>query len=134
MYAGEEEEYLNEDDRMDVGEEEEYFNEDDEITQEDAWAVISANFEAQGLVRQQLDSFDQFIQNTIQEIVDESSTIEIKVESQHNPGRQIDFTEVINYQNQLSIAFHVLHFTEVIYWTDLTHSHSTHTLNPDCTP
>lgn len=67
---------------------------DDEITQEDAWAVISAYFEDKGLVRQQLDSFDEFIQNTMQEIVDESADIEIRPESQHNPGHQPDFAEV----------------------------------------
>lgn len=74
------------------GEEEE--EEEEEITQEDAWAVISAYFEDKGLVRQQLDSFDEFIQNTMQEIVDESADIEIKPESQHNPGQQSDFAEV----------------------------------------
>ncbi|CAK9148633.1 unnamed protein product [Ilex paraguariensis] len=65
------------------------------ITQEDAWAVISAYFEEKGLVRQQLDSFDEFIQNTMQEIVDESADIEIRPESQHNPGRNSDFAETI---------------------------------------
>ncbi|WZZ25172.1 hypothetical protein YC2023_008573 [Brassica napus] len=72
-----------------------YIEEDDdeEITQEDAWAVISAYFEEKGLVRQQLDSFDEFIQNTMQEIVDESADIEIRPESQHNPGHQSDFAE-----------------------------------------
>lgn len=69
-------------------------DEDDEITQEDAWAVISAYFEEKGLVRQQLDSFDEFIQNTMQEIVDQSAEIEIRPESQHNPGQQPDFAEV----------------------------------------
>lgn len=69
-------------------------DEEEEITQEDAWAVISAYFEEKGLVRQQLDSFDEFIQNTMQEIVDESADIEIRPESQHNPGRQSDFLEV----------------------------------------
>lgn len=72
-----------------------YANEDEEITQEDAWAVISAYFEEKGLVRQQLDSFDEFIQNTMQEIVDESAHMEIRPESQHNPGRQSDCVEVI---------------------------------------
>uniref|UniRef100_A0A0C9RVV7 DNA-directed RNA polymerase subunit beta n=1 Tax=Wollemia nobilis TaxID=56998 RepID=A0A0C9RVV7_9CONI len=86
MYGGEEEEQSEE---YVVGDDEE------EITQEDAWVVISAYFEEKGLVRQQLDSFDEFIQNTMQEIVDESADIEIKPESQHNPGRQADFTETI---------------------------------------
>lgn len=71
-------------------------DEDEEITQEDAWAVISAYFEEKGLVRQQLDSFDEFIQNTMQEIVDESADIEIRPESQHNPGHQSDFAEVVS--------------------------------------
>ena len=70
-------------------------NDEEEITQEDAWAVISAYFEEKGLVRQQLDSFDEFIQNTMQEIVDESADIEIRPESQHNPGHQSDFAEVL---------------------------------------
>ncbi|KAK9089276.1 hypothetical protein Scep_028358 [Stephania cephalantha] len=70
-------------------------DEDEEITQEDAWAVISAYFEEKGLVRQQLDSFDEFIQNTMQEIVDESDDIIIRPESQHNPGRQSEFLETI---------------------------------------
>eukprot|EP00884_Botryococcus_braunii_P011399 jgi/Botrbrau1/2025/Bobra.0047s0009.1 len=60
--------------------------EDAEITQEDAWAVISAFFEEKGLVRQQLDSFNEFINTSMQEIVDEHSDIIIKPESQHNPG------------------------------------------------
>ncbi|MFS7903897.1 putative DNA-directed RNA polymerase [Helianthus anomalus] len=48
-------------------------------------------FEENGLVHQQLDSFNEFIQNTMQEIVDESAEIEIRPESQHNPGHQPDF-------------------------------------------
>jgi DNA-directed RNA polymerase beta subunit len=42
----------------------------EEITQEDCWTVISSFFEQKGLVRQQLDSFDEFVQNTMQELVD----------------------------------------------------------------
>jgi DNA-directed RNA polymerase II subunit RPB2 len=48
---------------------------DDELTQEDCWSVINSFFAEKGLVRQQLDSFDEFIQNTMQELVDENSTI-----------------------------------------------------------
>jgi len=62
------------------------FDENAEINQEDAWAVISAYFEEKGLVRQQLDSFDEFIQNTMQEIVAESPDIEIEPREQHRPG------------------------------------------------
>lgn len=46
-----------------------------EIDQEDCWTVISSFFDAKGLVRQQLDSFDEFIQNTMQEIIDEHSKL-----------------------------------------------------------
>ena len=85
---------MDEDQEYDHQYQEEEDDEEEEITQEDAWAVISAYFEEKGLVRQQLDSFDEFIQNTMQEIVDESSEIEIRPESQHNPGHQSDFAEV----------------------------------------
>ncbi|KAL0293655.1 UNVERIFIED_CONTAM: DNA-directed RNA polymerase II subunit [Sesamum radiatum] len=56
--------------------------------------MISAYFEEKGLVRQQLDSFDEFIQNTMQEIVDESADTEIQPGSQHNPGHQPKFAKV----------------------------------------
>ncbi|KAI5192005.1 DNA-directed RNA polymerase II subunit RPB2 [Nematocida sp. AWRm77] len=45
------------------------------ITQDDCWKVIAAFFKEKGLVRQQLDSFNEFVQRTMQEIVDENSTI-----------------------------------------------------------
>ena len=56
------------------------------VTQEDAWAVISAYFEEKGLVRQQLDSFDEFIQNTMQELVDDSGSLRVSPELQHVVG------------------------------------------------
>lgn len=46
-------------------------------------------FQEKGLVRQQLDSFDEFIQNTMQEIVDEMSEISLTPENQHIPGQGI---------------------------------------------
>jgi DNA-directed RNA polymerase II subunit RPB2 len=39
--------------------------------------VISSYFEEKGLVRQQLDSFDEFIHNTMQEVVEEAAPIEV---------------------------------------------------------
>ncbi|KAI3840599.1 hypothetical protein MKX03_004611 [Papaver bracteatum] len=69
-----------------------------EINQEDVWPVINAYFEEMGLVRQQLDSFDEFIQTTMQEIVSETPDIEIRSESQHNPSRlqqQSEFVETV---------------------------------------
>jgi DNA-directed RNA polymerase II subunit RPB2 len=73
--------------------------EDEEITQEDTWTVISAYFEEKGLVRQQLDSFDAFIQNTMQELVDESPDLILQPEAQHKPGAgpQTQTRYIINF-------------------------------------
>ncbi|EMD41898.1 hypothetical protein CERSUDRAFT_110450 [Gelatoporia subvermispora B] len=68
-------------------EEEEY----EEITQEDCWTVISSFFEQKGLVRQQLDSFDEFVQNTMQELVDENSDLILDQADQHT-GHEADVT------------------------------------------
>lgn len=48
--------------------------------------IPSAYFEEKGLVRQQLDSFDEFIQNTMQELVDDSGDIRVTPEIQHLVG------------------------------------------------
>ena len=60
------------------------FDDDDTvpINQEDCWEVISAYFEEKGLVRQQLDSFDEFIMNTMQVIVDECAQLELVPQQQ----------------------------------------------------
>lgn len=60
--------------------------EDNEIVQEDSWNVITAFFDDKGLVRQQLDSFNEFVNVTIQEIVEETPEIVLRPESQHMPG------------------------------------------------
>lgn len=65
--------------------------EEEAISQEDCWAVISSFFEDKGLVRQQLDSFDEFIQNTMQELVDENSDMILQTASQHS-GAEGDVT------------------------------------------
>lgn len=44
--------------------------------------MITSFFEDKGLVRQQLDSFDEFVQNTIQEIVDENGESQLYANSQ----------------------------------------------------
>ncbi|RKP27639.1 DNA-dependent RNA polymerase II second largest subunit [Syncephalis pseudoplumigaleata] len=72
-----------------LGEEEE---DDDEITQEDCWAVIGSFFEERGLVRQQLDSFDDFIMTTLQEIVDENSNTVLQT-STINQGTDEEVTK-----------------------------------------
>ena len=45
-------------------------DEDQEITQTDAWSVIDAYFKEKGLVKQQIESFDEFVEVTMQQIID----------------------------------------------------------------
>ncbi|KAB8240208.1 beta and beta-prime subunits of DNA dependent RNA-polymerase [Aspergillus flavus] len=45
------------------------------ITSEDCWTVISSFFDTKGLVSQQLDSFDEFISSTMQELVEEQGQV-----------------------------------------------------------
>lgn len=50
-----------------------------DLWQEACWIVISSYFDEKGLVRQQLDSFDEFIQMSVQRIVEDSSVIDLQV-------------------------------------------------------
>jgi DNA-directed RNA polymerase II subunit RPB2 len=54
-----------------------------ELWQEACWTVISSYFEEKGLVRQQLDSFDEFIQMSVQRIVEDSRPIELQAQAQY---------------------------------------------------
>ena len=56
---------------------------DPSLWQEACWLVISSYFNEKGLVRQQLDSFDDFIQISIQRIIEETPEIELQAEQQH---------------------------------------------------
>lgn len=53
------------------------------ISQEDYWKVINSFFGNKGLVRQQLESFNEFVENTMQELVDESARLTLDQHSQH---------------------------------------------------
>ncbi|XP_071485515.1 DNA-directed RNA polymerase II subunit RPB2 [Diadema setosum] len=74
--------------------EEEIYGDDetDEITpdrwQEACWIVISSYFDEKGLVRQQLDSFDEFIQMSVQRIVEDSPAVDLQAEAQHMTTEQ----------------------------------------------
>ncbi|KAH9507995.1 DNA-directed RNA polymerase II subunit RPB2 [Bulinus truncatus] len=65
-------------------------DESDEITmdlwQEACWIVINSYFDEKGLVRQQLDSFDEFIQMSVQRIVEDAPPIDLQAEAQHTSG------------------------------------------------
>lgn len=60
---------------------------DDSVTPEDCWNVISSFFEHKGLVSQQIDSFNEFTESTIQDLVKEYSTIRL---DQPNPPSDLD--------------------------------------------
>lgn len=57
-----------------------------DLWQEACWIVISSYFDEKGLVRQQLDSFDEFIQMSVQRIVEDSPQIDLQAEAQHTSG------------------------------------------------
>lgn len=46
--------------------------------------LLSSYFEEKGLVRQQLDSFDEFIQMSVQRIVEDTPPIEMQAETQYD--------------------------------------------------
>ena len=50
------------------------------IAQEQSWAVISSYFREKGLVRQQIDSFDSFVNTTLAEVITNNRAIEHKRE------------------------------------------------------
>lgn len=51
--------------------------------QESCWEVINSYFKEKGLVRQQLDSFNDFVGVTLQEIIDNTPPIEVEAKPQH---------------------------------------------------
>ncbi|KAK9466550.1 hypothetical protein V1512DRAFT_262892 [Lipomyces arxii] len=59
------------------------YDEASEITAEDCWTVISSFFNEKGLVSQQLESFDEFISTTIQELVVEDRVLTLDQPAQH---------------------------------------------------
>ncbi|KAJ9474848.1 DNA-directed RNA polymerase II subunit RPB2 [Pseudozyma hubeiensis] len=67
--------------RVEYDDDDEY---SEEITQEDCWDVIRAFFEEKGLVRHQLDSFNEFMSNTIQELVEEVRSLTLEQSDQHS--------------------------------------------------
>ena len=50
----------------------------------------SSYFDEKGLVRQQLDSFDEFIQMSVQRIVEDAPPIDLQAEAQHTSGEVED--------------------------------------------
>ena len=71
-----------------------YFEDEEEtnITAEDCWTVIQAFFEVKGLVSQQLDSFDEFVSTTMQEMVEEDSLLTL---DQNAPPSEDDSDPIV---------------------------------------
>ena len=78
-----------------AGDGDEHMDQDEEdadvIKEIDYWTVINAYCGGKGLVRQQLDSFNEFVENTMQEIVDERSRLTLDQHTQYS-GMQSDQT------------------------------------------
>ncbi|OTB02756.1 hypothetical protein M426DRAFT_61544 [Hypoxylon sp. CI-4A] len=64
----------------------EEYGDENAITPEDCWAVIGAYFKKKGLVSQQIDSFNDFQETTIQELVEEYSQISIDSPTPEDDG------------------------------------------------
>ncbi|CAG0917162.1 unnamed protein product [Notodromas monacha] len=80
-----------------------------ELWQEACWIVINAYFDEKGLVRQQLDSFDEFIQMSVQRIVEDSPQIDLVAEAQHFSG------EIENPPHYL-LKFEQIYLSKPIHW------------------
>ncbi|OTA90419.1 hypothetical protein M434DRAFT_78013 [Hypoxylon sp. CO27-5] len=77
-------------DYEEVYEYEEDYADENAITPEDCWTVIGSYFKKKGLVSQQIDSFNDFQETTIQELIEEYSHISVDEHSPPSPdGRAI---------------------------------------------
>lgn len=56
----------------------------DSFKEEDYWTVINTFFEDKGLVRQQLESFNEFVETTIQEVVEDNKRLVLDQYQQYN--------------------------------------------------
>ncbi|KAJ4292628.1 DNA-dependent RNA polymerase II [Kalmusia sp. IMI 367209] len=72
-------------DEYNMEDEELYEEEDDAIVSRDCWDVITSFFDTKGLVSQQLDSYDEFTRNTIQDIVSENGNVILDQNTPYNP-------------------------------------------------
>ena len=59
----------------------------------------SSYFDEKGLVRQQLDSFDEFIQMSVQRIVEDAPPIDLQAEAQHASG---EVEEPVRWFNKIT--------------------------------
>ncbi len=74
---------------------------EDLITAEDCWTVISSFFESKGLVSQQLDSFDEFTTQTLQEIITENGRL---ILDQHAPQAEDDQDPIVTRRYEIEFG------------------------------
>ncbi|UYV82440.1 POLR2B [Cordylochernes scorpioides] len=79
------------------------------VWNEVCWIVISAYFEDKGLVRQQLESFDEFIQMSVQRIVEDTPPIELESESRHEAGS-------VEIPDRYSLTFKQIYLSKPTHW------------------
>jgi hypothetical protein len=78
-------------------------NADEEIRQEDTWDIIRKYFDENGLVQQQRASYDEFIIQNIQEVVDDyKGQIEVVATHQYLPGQQSKGRMKLQVGNEIS--------------------------------
>lgn len=97
-------------------------NEDRKLRSEDMWIVLENFFSENNLVRQQLESFNEFIQNTIQDIIDDLPPLIVKTE--------FDKIKLPELKKNLKIIlrFGQLHLTKPTF---IEENGTTHTLLPN---
>jgi len=78
-YGGDDEKVpsMGMEEEMEVDEAEMEYDDEEELQDSDVWVVIGEYFKRNGLCKQQLDSYDEFIRFTIREVVLESAAIEL---------------------------------------------------------
>ena len=77
------------------------------ISMEDAWVVIDNYFKEKGLVGQQVDSFDEFLQNTIQELIDDAGEIIVTPENQFIPGQNLTMVRIGFFYFIFTLPIHI---------------------------
>ena len=70
---------------------------------------VHTYFEEKGLVRQQLDSFDEFIQMSVQRIMEESPPIELQAEMQYTEAK-------LEEPTQCQLKFEQIYLSKLTHW------------------
>lgn len=77
----------------------------------------SSYFDEKGLVRQQLDSFDEFIQMSVQRIVEDAPPIDLQAEAQHTSGEVEEPVSILFTHIHSVISYIYTHIRERHHYT-----------------